>query len=72
MRRQIEALCAKESRLKRYKVIRFQFDGRAAVLNQKMSDDWETNVKDNWLENKRKIKRIRVKVLLFAFSCIFH
>lgn len=48
--------CAKESRLKRYKVIRFQFDGRAAVLNQKISDDWETSVKDNWLDNKRKIK----------------
>lgn len=25
-------------------------------LNQQISDDCETSVKDNWLENKRKIK----------------
>lgn len=42
--------------MKRYKVINFDFDGRAAILSQEISENWEDNVKENWQENKSKIK----------------
>ncbi|EGR2324781.1 TPA: hypothetical protein ACVOYM_005175 [Vibrio diabolicus] len=42
--------------MKRYKVFNFDFDGRAEILNQEISDSWEQDVRVNWLENKQKVK----------------
>ena len=57
-----------EYSLKRYKVISFDFDGRAQILNQEISDDWDESVKLNWQENKRKIKEELISEL-GSFNC---
>lgn len=43
--------------MKRYLVYPFDFDTRAELLTHPIQDDWEPDVKANWEENRRKIRR---------------
>jgi hypothetical protein len=41
--------------LKRYRVLGFDFDSRATILNQEICENWEEKVKKQWLQNKKEI-----------------
>jgi ribonuclease PH len=41
--------------VKRYRVLKVDFDTRATLLNLKIEDSWEPNVKQHHVENKAKI-----------------
>jgi hypothetical protein len=41
--------------MKRYRVLAFDFDARANILNQEIGDKWEPNVKAMWEQNKQQI-----------------
>ncbi|AFJ02623.1 hypothetical protein Q7C_1474 [Methylophaga frappieri] len=42
--------------MKRYRVLAFSFDTRARLLATEIQDSWESQVKSQWMENKRKIR----------------
>jgi len=42
--------------MKRYRVLAYDFDARANVLNTEIKDDWEPQVKSQWENNKNQIK----------------
>lgn len=42
--------------MKRYRVLSYDFDTRANVLNTVVKDDWEPQVKASWENNKNQIK----------------
>ena len=41
--------------MKRYRIVSMDFDSRAVILSKEIGQDWQTEVKENWIENKRKI-----------------
>ncbi|CAA9462035.1 MAG: hypothetical protein AVDCRST_MAG14-2606 [uncultured Rubrobacteraceae bacterium] len=43
--------------MKRYRVLREEFDTRANILSTTVEDHWEEHIKEMWLENKEQIKR---------------
>lgn len=42
--------------MKRYRVLRLDFDTRATFLKQKIDPGWEERVRQSWAENKKKIQ----------------
>jgi hypothetical protein len=42
--------------VKRYRVLSFDFDSRAAMLAMEIGDDWDENVKDGHLQSKEAIR----------------
>jgi len=42
--------------MKRYRIINIDFDTRATILKLEIKDEWDDEVKDNWIQNKRQIK----------------
>jgi hypothetical protein len=42
--------------MKRYRVLRFEFDSRALILEQEIQDTWEDSVQENWRQNKEQIR----------------
>jgi hypothetical protein len=42
--------------MKRYRVLAFDFDTRATLLQQKIEESWEPKVKESWERNKRSIE----------------
>lgn len=41
--------------MKRYRIVTMDFDSRAFILSEQIKPDWEKGVKENWIENKRKV-----------------
>lgn len=42
--------------MKRRRVINVDFDSRPVILSTDIEDDWEEHVKENWRENKAKVR----------------
>jgi len=43
--------------MKRYRLINFDFDSRAEILNMEIQDSWEEKIKEQHLRNKEEIKK---------------
>lgn len=41
--------------MKRYRVLAFDFDTRVTILNTKIEDHWEEEIKNQWIDNKTNI-----------------
>jgi hypothetical protein len=60
--------------MKRYRVLAYDFDTRANILNTDIKDDWKPQVKAQWENNKNQIKEgliaakdIRVMTLMSSW-----
>ena len=42
--------------MKRYRVLSYDFDARANILNMEIKDDWDPQIKEQWENNKNQIK----------------
>ena len=54
--------------MKRYRVLAYDFDTRAVMLNTEIKDDWEENNRQLWLQNKKSIR----DGLVFEFGAKDH
>lgn len=41
--------------MKRYRLINISFDSRAIILNTEINEEWEEQVKLQWMQNKKSI-----------------
>lgn len=42
--------------MKRYRILSYDFDTRANILSQEISDSWEAKIREQWKKNKNQIK----------------